>query len=115
MPLMLPKVIEEVNDLDVDNKISCIIVTFNMGWALEVGLKLGIKGVLLWTASATSLACCYRIPQLIHDGIIDSQVFNVEGFVISRGNCGLMWLQRPSHQQYYGRIYNCWPQFKTMI
>ncbi|KAL5095818.1 hypothetical protein RYX36_000145 [Vicia faba] len=75
MPLMLPKLIEEVDDLDVENKISCIVVTFNMGWALEVGVKLGIKGVLLWTASATSLACCYRIPQLIHDGVIDSEGF----------------------------------------
>lgn len=72
MPLMLPKLIEEVNDLDVENKVSCIVVTFNMGWALEVGVKLGIKGALFWTASATSLACCYRIPQLIYDGIIDS-------------------------------------------
>jgi hypothetical protein len=43
-----------------------------MGWALEVGLKLGIKGVLFWTASATTLASCYNIPKLIHDGIIDS-------------------------------------------
>ncbi|XP_058736441.1 UDP-glycosyltransferase 83A1-like [Vicia villosa] len=75
MPLMLPKLIEEVNDLDDENKVSCIVVTFNMGWALEVGVKLGIKGALLWTASATSLACCYRIPQLIDDGIIDSEGF----------------------------------------
>lgn len=72
MPAMLPKLIEDVNALDADNNISCIIVTFNMGWALEVGLKFGIKGVLLWTASATTLAYCYSIPKLIHHGIIDS-------------------------------------------
>ncbi|KAJ1421489.1 UDP-glucuronosyl/UDP-glucosyltransferase [Sesbania bispinosa] len=73
MPAMLPKLIEDINAVDVDNKISCIVVTFNMGWALEVGLKLGIKGALLWTASATSLANCDSIPKLIHDGIIDSE------------------------------------------
>lgn len=72
MPNLLPKLIEDVNDLDVENKISCIVVTFNMGWALEVGFNLGIKGVLLWTASATSLAYCYSIPKLIDDGIMDS-------------------------------------------
>ncbi|XP_045793675.1 UDP-glycosyltransferase 83A1-like [Trifolium pratense] len=72
MPSLLPKLIEDVNNLDVENKISCIVVTFNMGWALEVGHKLGIKGVLLWTASAITLAYCYSIPKLIDDGIIDS-------------------------------------------
>ncbi|WJX75297.1 hypothetical protein P8452_58843 [Trifolium repens] len=72
MPSLLPKLIEDVNNLDVENKISCIVVTFNMGWALEIGHKFGIKGVLLWTASAITLAYCYSIPKLIHDGIIDS-------------------------------------------
>ncbi|TKY65106.1 UDP-glycosyltransferase 83A1 [Spatholobus suberectus] len=72
MPAMLPKLIEDINALDVDNNITCIVVTMNMGWALEVGHKLGIKGALLWTASATSLATCYCIPRLIDDGIIDS-------------------------------------------
>jgi len=72
MPPLLPKLIEDVNDMDAENKISCIIVTFNMGWALEVGHNLGIKGVLLWTASATSLAYFHSIPELIDDGVIDS-------------------------------------------
>jgi len=72
MPPLLPKLIEDVNALDAENKISCIIVTFNMGWALEVGHSLGIKGVFLWTGSATSLAYCYSIPKLIDDGVIDS-------------------------------------------
>ncbi|XP_020219018.2 UDP-glycosyltransferase 83A1 [Cajanus cajan] len=71
MPAMLPKLIADINALDVDNCITCIVGTMNMGWALEVGNKLGIKGALLWTASATSLAACYCIPSLIHDGIID--------------------------------------------
>ncbi|CAL0314735.1 unnamed protein product [Lupinus luteus] len=44
----------------------------NMGWAIEVGNKLGIKGAFFFAASAASLASCYSIPKLIHDGIIDS-------------------------------------------
>ncbi|KAK7394419.1 hypothetical protein VNO78_14947 [Psophocarpus tetragonolobus] len=73
MPARLSKLIQHINALDVDNKITCIIVTFNMGWALEVGHKLGIKGALLCPASATSLASAACIPKLLGDGIIDSQ------------------------------------------
>ncbi|CAK8540709.1 unnamed protein product [Lathyrus sativus] len=68
MPSRLPKLIEDVNK---NNKINCIVVTFNMGWALEVGHKLGIKGALFHPASATSLACVVSIPKLLEDGIID--------------------------------------------
>jgi hypothetical protein len=75
MPPRLPKLIEDINALDGDNnnKINCIIVTFNMGWALEVGHKFGIKGALFCPPSATSLACTVCIPKLIEDGIIDSE------------------------------------------
>nr|XP_027187616.1 UDP-glycosyltransferase 83A1 isoform X2 [Cicer arietinum] len=75
MPNKLSKLIEDINALEVDNnnKINCIVVTFNMGWALEVGHKLGIKGALLCPASATSLACAVCIPRLIEDEIIDSE------------------------------------------
>ena len=72
MPALLPKLIEDINALDVDNKITCIVVTINMGWALEVGHKLGIKGTVLFPFSATSLASAYCIPRLMEDGIIDS-------------------------------------------
>ncbi|XP_045793673.1 UDP-glycosyltransferase 83A1-like [Trifolium pratense] len=74
MPNKLPKLIEDINALDGNNnKINCIIGTFNMGWALEVGHKLGIKGALLCPASATSLACAVGIPKLIEDEIVDSE------------------------------------------
>lgn len=72
MPSMLPKFIEDVNALDVNSKITCIVVTLSMTWALKVGHNLGIKGSILWPASATSLSLCDCIPRLIHDGIIDS-------------------------------------------
>ena len=72
MPALLPKLIEDVNALDADNKITCILVTTNMGWALELGHRLGIKGALLSTTSATSLASGVCMQRLIDDGIIDS-------------------------------------------
>ena len=72
MPALLPKLIEDINALDVDNKITCIVVTINMGWALEVGHKLGIKGAFLFSGSATTLASVCCIPRLMEDGIIDS-------------------------------------------
>ncbi|KAL1360911.1 UDP-glycosyltransferase 83A1 [Arachis hypogaea] len=70
---MLPKLIEDVNGMDCDNKITCVIVTKNMGWALQVALNLGIKGALFWPASATALASFDSMQTLIHQGIIDSQ------------------------------------------
>ncbi|XP_058736439.1 UDP-glycosyltransferase 83A1-like [Vicia villosa] len=75
MPSRLPKLIEDVNALDVNknNKINCIIVSFSMSWALEVGHKLGIKGALFHPASATCLACGVCMPKLIEDGIVDSE------------------------------------------
>lgn len=72
MPSMLPKLIQDLNALDANNKITCMVVTLSMTWALKVGHTLGIKGTLLWPASATSLALCDCIPRLIDDGVIDS-------------------------------------------
>jgi len=73
MSSMLPKLIEEINALDSDNKISCIIVTKNMGWALEVAHQLGIKGALFWPASATSLVSFNSMRSFVEEGIIDPQ------------------------------------------
>ncbi|TKY50189.1 UDP-glycosyltransferase 83A1 [Spatholobus suberectus] len=71
MPAMLEKLIEDIH-LNGDDKITCIVADVMMGWALEVGSKLGINGVLFWPASATIFAVQYNIPTLIEDGIIDS-------------------------------------------
>jgi len=74
VPSKLHNLIKDINALDGDDsKITCLVVSKNMGWALEVGHKLGIKGALLWPASATSLASFESIPSLIHDKIIDSE------------------------------------------
>uniref|UniRef100_I1KWD5 Uncharacterized protein n=1 Tax=Glycine max TaxID=3847 RepID=I1KWD5_SOYBN len=77
MPTKLHELILDINnnnalDADNNNKITCLVVSKNIGWALEVAHKLGIKGALLWPASATSLASFESI-RLIDEGIIDSQ------------------------------------------
>ncbi|XP_028790171.1 UDP-glycosyltransferase 83A1-like [Neltuma alba] len=69
----LPELIEEVNNGNEDCQISCIIVSMIMGWALEVGHRLGIKGAVMFPASATSAASLYCVERLIQDGIIDSE------------------------------------------
>ncbi|XP_061366524.1 UDP-glycosyltransferase 83A1-like [Gastrolobium bilobum] len=71
MPSMLQKKIEEVH-LNGDDRISCIVADVNMGWALNVGNKLGIKGALFWPASAAMFAMQCNLPTLIDNGIIDS-------------------------------------------
>ncbi|KAI9091226.1 hypothetical protein K1719_028290 [Acacia pycnantha] len=75
MPEKLPKLIEEVNNNNgnEESKISCIVVSMNMGWALELGHKLGIKGAVMFPGSATSNASIDCVERLIHDGIIDSE------------------------------------------
>ncbi|XP_054824754.1 UDP-glycosyltransferase 83A1-like [Prosopis cineraria] len=75
MPSRLPKLIHEINALEGNNNnyITCIVVTINMGWAFEVGSSLGIKGALLWPASATSLTLCDSIHSFIDDGVVDSE------------------------------------------
>ncbi|XP_061347445.1 UDP-glycosyltransferase 83A1-like [Gastrolobium bilobum] len=71
MPSMLQKKIEEIH-LNGEDRISCIVADVNMGWALNVGNKLGIKGALFWPASAAMFAFQCNIPTLIDNGIIDS-------------------------------------------
>ncbi|RDX81008.1 UDP-glycosyltransferase 83A1, partial [Mucuna pruriens] len=77
MPTMLEKLIEDIH-LNGDSRISFIVADLNMGWALNVGGKFGIKGALFWPASAALFALLYNIPKLIDDGII-----NCDGFILT--------------------------------
>ncbi|MED6216541.1 hypothetical protein PIB30_008526 [Stylosanthes scabra] len=72
MPSLLPKLIEDINALDPENKISCILATFNMSWALQIGHQMGIKCAVMFPFSATGLVSALFSPKLIHDGILDS-------------------------------------------
>jgi len=71
MPEALEKLIEDIH-LKGENKISFIVADFFMAWALDVGRKLGIKGAMVWPASAAVFALVFRVPSLIDDGTIDS-------------------------------------------
>ena len=72
MPEKLEELINNINASNGDDKISCIVADAGMGWAIEVGNKMGIKGAVFWFAAAASLALQVSIPSLIDDGIIDS-------------------------------------------
>ncbi|KAG2710990.1 hypothetical protein I3760_04G056600 [Carya illinoinensis] len=72
MPTRLEELIRCINASDENGKISCIIADLNMGWAMEVANKMGIRGAILWPASAACIALITRIPNLIDDGFIDS-------------------------------------------
>ena len=73
MPEKLEELINYINASNGDDKISCIVADAGgMGWAIEVGIKMGIKRAFFWPATAASLALQVSIPRLIDDGIIKS-------------------------------------------
>ncbi|KHN41572.1 UDP-glycosyltransferase 83A1 [Glycine soja] len=81
MTSALEKVIKDIDALDsASEKITGIVADVNMAWALELTDKLGIKGAVFCPASAAVLVLGENIPNLIQDGII-----NTEGFPIIKG------------------------------
>ncbi|KAK7266560.1 hypothetical protein RIF29_19208 [Crotalaria pallida] len=72
MPAMLEKLIEDIH-LKGDHRVICVVADIGMGWGMQVAHKLGIKGALLWTTSATLFALGSNISMLIDNGIIDSE------------------------------------------
>lgn len=71
MPGKLEELIEEKKEIDNDD-ITCIIADENMGWALEVAEKMGIKRAAFWPAAAATLGLLFRIQELIQSKIIDN-------------------------------------------
>ncbi|KAI4346663.1 hypothetical protein L6164_007541 [Bauhinia variegata] len=69
MPASLEKLIEDVNGSC--NGICCIVADVNMGWALEVARKMGIRRAAYFTFAAATFALLPSIPRLSDDGIID--------------------------------------------
>ncbi|KAF7803073.1 UDP-glycosyltransferase 83A1-like [Senna tora] len=72
VPKKLEMVIREINERESDDKISCVVADGNMGMALLVAEKMGIKRAAVWTASAACFALYFSIPKLLRDEIIDS-------------------------------------------
>ncbi|KAG6513390.1 UDP-glycosyltransferase 83A1-like [Zingiber officinale] len=69
MPQCLEELIEKSNE--AEDPMTCMLVDDNMGWALEVGRKKGLRSAAFWPAAAQLLATLMSIPELISRGVID--------------------------------------------
>ncbi|XP_057492323.1 UDP-glycosyltransferase 83A1-like [Actinidia eriantha] len=82
MPGKLEELIEQVNRSD-NNKITCIVADGSMGWVLEVAERMQIiKRAAFWPAAVALFALGINVPELIDDGIIDSDGTPVKNQVI---------------------------------
>ncbi|CAL5372268.1 unnamed protein product [Camellia sinensis] len=70
------------NGSDEDETISCVIANGNIGWALDVAVKMGITRAAFWPAAAGQLALAFSIPELLQDGIINSNGFVTRTLVL---------------------------------
>lgn len=73
MPDHLKDLIEQINQSNDDDQISCVIAGISVGWALEVAEKMGIKRAAVWPTGPGDLAFVLHIPKLIQDGMIDTK------------------------------------------
>ncbi|CAA2986585.1 UDP-glycosyltransferase 83A1-like, partial [Olea europaea subsp. europaea] len=77
MPGELMALIAQITSPESD-RITYLIVDATMGGALEVAEKMGIKKVAFWPTATTLFALLFKVPNLIDDGIIDSNVPQIE-------------------------------------
>lgn len=70
MPGKLEELIENINKTE-NSKITCVLADENVGWALKVAEKMGIKRAAFWPAAAAMLALIFSIPKLIEDKTIN--------------------------------------------
>ncbi|XP_015879807.3 UDP-glycosyltransferase 83A1 [Ziziphus jujuba] len=78
MPAKLEELLTNFNALsdgDDDKKITCVIADGNMGWAMEVATKMGIRGAIFWPAAAATFVMELNIQRMINEGLIDSSGF----------------------------------------
>ncbi|KAI4320389.1 hypothetical protein MLD38_033876 [Melastoma candidum] len=106
MPGKLRGIIEEINQKDEDNKITCMIADLNMAWALEVAKGMGIPGVAFWPAAAAILVCGISIPKMIGDGVISEDGTPLKDEMIELGPN--MPVIRPEHL-----VWRCIGDFET--
>ncbi|KAL5723114.1 hypothetical protein ACHQM5_006551 [Ranunculus cassubicifolius] len=67
-PDYLKELINKINQ--GDDRIICVIVDQNQGWALRVADMMQIPSAVLWPASAALLALILHIPKLVEQGIL---------------------------------------------
>ncbi|MFS7948030.1 hypothetical protein Hanom_Chr06g00555161 [Helianthus anomalus] len=70
MPTKLEELINDINKND-DEKITCIVADYCMGWVLRVARKMGIRLALFCPSSAVVLALSMSVLKLIADEIIN--------------------------------------------
>ncbi|TXG70502.1 hypothetical protein EZV62_005437 [Acer yangbiense] len=64
------KLIQQMND---DEKITCVLVDSFLAWNMEAAAELGIKRATICCFSATHFLPIFDLPKLIQHGVIDSQ------------------------------------------
>ncbi|KAJ9562099.1 hypothetical protein OSB04_007259 [Centaurea solstitialis] len=69
MPTKLEELIDTINK--TDNKITCIIADYCMGWAIRVAQKKGIRSAVFCPSSAAILALIMSTQKLLEDEVID--------------------------------------------
>ncbi|KAF8378790.1 hypothetical protein HHK36_030139 [Tetracentron sinense] len=67
-----PRGVNREDEESCKDKIICIIADETMGWAVEVGKKMGIPQAAIWASSACLRALTVHIPELIDAGVIDA-------------------------------------------
>ncbi|XP_031268660.1 UDP-glycosyltransferase 83A1-like [Pistacia vera] len=84
MPGKLEELIQEINNKEEDEKITCVIADMHVGMTLKTAKKLKIKGAAFMPMAVASLALYYHIPKLIDDGIInkDGKTLNKHFFFL---------------------------------
>ncbi|CBI21225.3 unnamed protein product, partial [Vitis vinifera] len=80
MPGKLEELIEEINGSD--DEITCVIADGNLGWAMGVAEKMGIKRAAFWPAAAALLALIFSVRKLVDDGILTNEGIPVKNQMI---------------------------------
>ena len=71
MPDKLEELINNINKTD-DDKITCIIADYCMGWVSKVAQKMGIRLAVFCSGSAAVMAVFMSVQKLLDDQVIDS-------------------------------------------
>ncbi|KAI3784901.1 hypothetical protein L1987_44009 [Smallanthus sonchifolius] len=71
-PNKLEELLEGINKAD-DDKITCIIADYCMGWVIRVAKKMGIRQATYYPGSAANLALALSLQKLMDDEVIDSK------------------------------------------
>ncbi|KAM0039850.1 putative 7-deoxyloganetin glucosyltransferase [Helianthus debilis subsp. tardiflorus] len=72
MPTKLEELINDINKND-DEKITCIVADYCMGWVLRVARKMGIRLALFCPSSAAVLAVTMSLQKLMDDQVINGR------------------------------------------